>query len=166
MAQPNEPEIVFGPFHLDRANARLLRDGRPVALTPKSFDVLCFLASRPDRLVTKDELLNALWPDVAVTDASVKVCVREIRKALDDDPQSPSYIETVHRRGYRFIGQVAGDLGPQAPGATTSPAPPAAHFVDVKTSCDDSANPSPVRAAASGRWFSLPAGPAAARRHW
>lgn len=103
-AENNPSDILFGPYRLDRANARLLREGRPVALTLKAFDVLVHLASRPDRLVTKEELLSAIWPDVVVTDASVKVCVRELRKALDDDPKSPRYIETAHRRGYRFIG--------------------------------------------------------------
>src|SRR6476469_6472827 len=97
-------QILFGPYQLDRANARLLCGRVPVALTPKAFDVLHYLASRPDRLVTKEELLSAVWPDVVVSDASVKVCVREIRKALDDGPKTPRYIETVHRRGYRFIG--------------------------------------------------------------
>src|SRR4051795_2811010 len=99
-----EQEILFGPYRLDRGNARLLRGRAPVALTPKAFDVLHYLASRPDRLVTKEELRSAVWPDVVVSDASVKVCVREIRKALDDGPKVPRYIETVHRRGYRFIG--------------------------------------------------------------
>jgi DNA-binding winged helix-turn-helix (wHTH) protein/tetratricopeptide (TPR) repeat protein len=102
-------EISFGPFRLDAGNARLMCDGRPVAITPKAFDVLHHLASRPQRLVTKDELLTAVWPDVIVSDASVKVCVREIRKALDDDPKTPSYIETVHRRGYRFVANVNQD---------------------------------------------------------
>src|SRR5256885_953985 len=96
-------EICFGPYELDASNARVLRGGVPVALTPKAFDVLHHLAARPQRLVTKDELLSAVWPDVIVSDASIKVCVREIRKALDDDARTPNYIETVHRRGYRFI---------------------------------------------------------------
>src|SRR6185436_19275302 len=100
-------EVDFGPFRLDASNSRLLRDGKPVALTPKAFDVLRYLTSQPDRLVTKDELLSAVWPDVLVTDASVKVCVREIRKALRDSTKVPKYIETVHRRGYRFIAAVA-----------------------------------------------------------
>ena len=100
--------LSFGPFRLDAANARLLRDGKPVAITPKALDVLNYLACRPDRLVTKEELLSAVWPDVIVTDASIKVCVREIRKALDDGARTPTYIETVHRRGYRFIAKVGG----------------------------------------------------------
>jgi DNA-binding winged helix-turn-helix (wHTH) protein/tetratricopeptide (TPR) repeat protein len=118
-------EISFGPFRLDASNARLLRDGTPVALTPKAFDVLHHLASRPERLVTKDELLSAVWPDVIVSDASVKVCVREIRKALDDGAKTPTYVETVHRRGYRFIATVREAAAvPAAPAApTVAPAP-------------------------------------------
>src|SRR3954471_10425590 len=100
-------EVDCGPFRLDAPNSRLLRDGKPVALTPKAFDVLRYLTSQPDRLVTKSELLSAVWPDVLVTDASVKVCVGEIRKALRDSTKVPKYIETVHRRGYRFIAPVA-----------------------------------------------------------
>src|SRR2546430_866890 len=103
---PTVKEVCFGPFRLDPANARLLREGRPVALTPKAFDLLHHLAVRPQRLVTKKELLEAVWPDVIVSDASVKVCVREIRKALEDEAKTPTFIETVHRRGYRFIGAV------------------------------------------------------------
>jgi DNA-binding winged helix-turn-helix (wHTH) protein/predicted ATPase len=102
--QADGGRITFGDYVLDRANARLARGAAPVPLTPKSFDVLYHLASRPDRLVTKEELLSAIWPDVIVSDASVKVCIREVRKALNDDPQTPRFIETVHRRGYRFIG--------------------------------------------------------------
>src|SRR3954466_7128236 len=117
-----EQEILFGPYRLDRSNARLLCGRAPVALTPKAFDVLHYLASRPDRLVTKDELLSAVWPDVIVSDASVKVCVREIRKALDDGAKAPTYVETAHRRGYRFIADVQVlQSGPVAP---RSPAPP------------------------------------------
>src|SRR3954471_6004263 len=100
-------EVDCGPFRLDAPNSRLLRDGKPVALTPKAFDVLRYLTSQPDRLVTKSELLSAVWPDVLVTDASVKVCVGEIRKALRDSTKVPKYIETVHRRGYRFIAPIA-----------------------------------------------------------
>lgn len=119
---PSEP-IAFGPFRLDRANARLLCGERPVPLTPKAFDVLHHLASRPDRLVNKEELLASIWPDVLVSDASVKVCVREIRKALDDDADAPKYIETVHRRGYRFIAPVGAehpDIKQSKPHATSA----------------------------------------------
>ena len=102
---PLEPEVCFGPYQLDIANARLLREGCAVALTPKALQLLHHLASRPEKLVTKRELLSAVWPDVVVSDASIKVCVGEIRKALEDGAKRPKYIETVHRRGYRFIGE-------------------------------------------------------------
>jgi DNA-binding winged helix-turn-helix (wHTH) protein/tetratricopeptide (TPR) repeat protein len=106
--------LSFGPYRLDPANARLLRDGEPVSLTPKALDLLGHLARRPQSLVTKAELLSAVWPDVIVSDASVKVCINEIRKALDDGAKTPTYIQTVHRRGYRFIAAV------ESAGATTA----------------------------------------------
>src|SRR5258706_3416504 len=101
-------QVDSGPFRLDAPNSRLLREGKPVALTPKAFDVLRYLTSQPDRLVTKRELLSAVWPDVFVSDASIKVCVREIRKALRDSTKVPKYIETVHRRGGWVIRAGAG----------------------------------------------------------
>jgi DNA-binding winged helix-turn-helix (wHTH) protein len=103
-----------------------LRGGRPVALTPKAIDVLYHLASRPDRLVTKEELLASVWPDVVVSDASVKVCVREIRKALEDDADQPRFIETVHRKGYRFIAPVEGLNAPHMDAAGRATPAPAA----------------------------------------
>ena len=131
MRAARDETILFGPFCLDRGGARLLRDGRPIALTPKAFDLLHLLASKPGRLITKEELLEAIWPDVLVSDASIKVCVSEVRKALDDGAKTPQYIETVHRRGYRFIGM--GSAKSSAPATTpakqqppTRPAPSAA----------------------------------------
>src|SRR5688500_1518677 len=106
MSQSTAASIAFGPFRLERANALLLREGARVSLTPRALDVLAHLAARPDRLVTKEELLASVWRDPLASDASIKVCVAEIRKALDDDPQSPRYIQTVHRRGYRFIAPI------------------------------------------------------------
>jgi predicted ATPase len=69
--------------------------------------VLDYVLERPGQLITKEELLNAVWPDTFVGDAVLKVTVRQIREALGDDPKSPRFIETAHRRGYRFIGQIA-----------------------------------------------------------
>jgi DNA-binding winged helix-turn-helix (wHTH) protein/predicted ATPase len=99
-------QIAFGEFLLDHGNARLQRNGQPVPLTPKAFDVLSHLAAHADQLVSKKQLLAAVWPDVFVSDASIKVCVREVRKALEDDADAPRFIETVHRRGYRFVAPV------------------------------------------------------------
>ena len=102
--------LLFGSCTLDCASARLRRDGRVVPLTPKAYDVLLYLALHAGRLVTKQELFDAAWADVFVGDAALKVCIREIRKALDDDAQKPQYIETAHRRGYRFIAPSPGSL--------------------------------------------------------
>src|SRR6185312_5908515 len=65
--------------------------------------VLCYLAERPGRLVTKQELLDAIWPDVHVTEGVLKRAILEIRKALDDSTEDPRFIQTLHRRGYRFL---------------------------------------------------------------
>ncbi len=104
----------FGPFRLDLAAERLTRGDEALRLRAKSFALLRYLVERPGRLLTKQELLDALWPDIAVGDAVLTVSVSEIRDALGDDPQAPRFIETVHRRGYRFIG----GLRPSPPGLT------------------------------------------------
>ncbi|MGB7156575.1 MAG: AAA family ATPase, partial [Tepidisphaeraceae bacterium] len=117
-------EICFGPYRLCRRQARLLRDGRPVPLTPKAMDVLHHLARRPGELVGKQELLAGVWPDVIVGDASVKVCIREVRRALGDFADDPKYIQTVHRRGYRFIAEVVSPAGADATKASPPPSAP------------------------------------------
>jgi class 3 adenylate cyclase/DNA-binding winged helix-turn-helix (wHTH) protein/tetratricopeptide (TPR) repeat protein len=78
-----------------------------MVLQPKAFDVLHYLVTHPDRLVTKDELLDAVWPETAVTDAVVRNAIGILRKVLGDTAQTPRYIATVPRRGYRFLAQVA-----------------------------------------------------------
>jgi pimeloyl-ACP methyl ester carboxylesterase/DNA-binding winged helix-turn-helix (wHTH) protein len=108
------PTLVFGPFRLDVQNATLERAGMPVALTPKAFSVLHHLARHAGRLVTKEEFLDVVWPGVFVGDAALKVCIREIRKAIGDDPATPTYIQTAHRRGYRFVAPVTLVTSPHA----------------------------------------------------
>jgi DNA-binding winged helix-turn-helix (wHTH) protein/tetratricopeptide (TPR) repeat protein len=97
----------FGPFALDPSAFRLMRDGQVIQLSPKIIDLLLYLVARPSVLVSKDELFKALWPDVAVTDNALTQAVSELRQALGDDPSEPSYIQTVARRGYRFIAPVS-----------------------------------------------------------
>jgi DNA-binding winged helix-turn-helix (wHTH) protein/tetratricopeptide (TPR) repeat protein len=96
--------LHFPPFRLDLVAGQLFRGDEPVALRPKTFSTLCHLAERPGALVTKDELLAAVWPGVAVTEDMPRLSVRELRRALGDDPAAPRFIETVHGRGYRFLG--------------------------------------------------------------
>ena len=99
--------IIFDPFCLDLANERLSRGAQAIKVRPKAYAVLAYLLGRPGQLVTKEELLNAVWPETFVGEAVLKVTIRQLREALDDDPKSPRFIETAHRRGYRFIGQIA-----------------------------------------------------------
>jgi len=99
-------EIVFGPFRLDGQDERLWRDGQIVPLRPKALAVLRYLLERAPRLVKKRELLDALWPGVAVGDAVLTTSLKEIRRALRDSARQPRYVETAHGHGYRFIGAI------------------------------------------------------------
>ena len=96
----------FGPFHLDLREQRLLRDGRTVSLTPKVFAVLRVLVENGGHLVTKDDLLKHVWPDSFVEEGALNRAVSVLRKSLDDNPGGQRYIETVPKRGYRFVAEV------------------------------------------------------------
>jgi DNA-binding winged helix-turn-helix (wHTH) protein/Flp pilus assembly protein TadD len=96
----------FGPFLVDRHGYRVTRDGEIVPLTPKLLDLLLHLVDHAGHLVTKEALLDALWPGANVTDNALAQAVSELRDALGDEPKSPSFIKTVARRGYRFIARV------------------------------------------------------------
>ena len=87
-----------------------------IKLRPKAFAVLNHLVGHPGQLVTKEELLNVVWPETFVGEAVLKVTIRQLREALDDDPKSPVFIETAHRRGYRFIGQLEASEQVRTPG--------------------------------------------------
>lgn len=113
-------DVTFAEFRLDIANQCVWRGAEMIALTPKCYAVLCCLITRAGQLVSKAELLDTVWPDTSVTDASLKVCVRDIRRALNDPAAAPRLIATVHRRGYRFIGAVASLGPPTAPSLVDS----------------------------------------------
>src|SRR5213080_2678845 len=102
----SSPQWVFGPFRLDPDHACLWCEAQAIALPPKAFAVLHYLVTHPDRLVSKDELLDAVWPDTAVSDAVVRVAIGALRKVLGDMAQTPRFIATVPRRGYRFLAPV------------------------------------------------------------
>ncbi|MDX1815460.1 MAG: AAA family ATPase, partial [Thermodesulfobacteriota bacterium] len=120
--------LVFEPFRIDVADERLWRGEDVVRLTNKAFSVLRYLAERPARLVTKDELLEAVWPDTNVSEAAMTVCIRELRQALGDDAQAPQFVETVRGRGYRFVAKVTiGDRTP-AEGRADDSTPPTPCF--------------------------------------
>lgn len=106
---PLQPlRLTFDRFELDEADARLASSGKAVPLAPRPFAVLCALARSPGRLVTKNELLDAVWGHRFVTESVLKTTISELRAALEDDARKPRCIETVARRGYRFIAPIAG----------------------------------------------------------
>lgn len=98
--------IEFGNFVLDVTDRRLMHHGAGVPLSPKAHDVLLTLARHPGRVVTKDELLEQVWPDTFVNEGILTVHVSAIRKALNDEMRPPRYIETVSKSGYRFVAPV------------------------------------------------------------
>lgn len=112
--------LTFAEFRLDPERGQLLRAATPIALTPKAFALLEYLAARAGRLVSKQELLDAIWPNVFVGEAVLKGTIRDVRRALGDDSHAPQFIETAHRRGYRFVAPVVAEDG------HTQAAPPAA----------------------------------------
>jgi DNA-binding winged helix-turn-helix (wHTH) protein len=105
---PSLAQLRFDRFELDEADARLTCAGEPVPLAPKPFAVLCTLARSPRKLVTKNALLDAVWGHRFVAESVLKSAISEVRAALGDDSKQPRYIETVSRRGYRFIAAPLG----------------------------------------------------------
>jgi DNA-binding winged helix-turn-helix (wHTH) protein/tetratricopeptide (TPR) repeat protein len=105
---PDAPQsIAFADFRLDLRSGQLTQAGRPIPLRPKTWAVLCYLAERPGVLVKRDELFDAVWPDVAVTPDTLTKSIGELRVALGEDARAPRFIETVHRRGFRFLETAA-----------------------------------------------------------
>src|SRR5512139_4215610 len=98
--------LRFGPFELDVRSGELRRNGTTVRLQPQPFKVLVLLASRPGDVVTREEVQSEVWPAGTFVDfeQSLNFCIRQIRSALGDNANSPRYLETLPRRGYRWIG--------------------------------------------------------------
>src|ERR1700734_226406 len=96
----------FGPFQLDPGRRTLSRADSPVSLTPKAFDVLLFLVRNPNRLVTKEELLQAVWGDAFVEEGNLTQYISHLRKALGDNSEDARLIVTIARKGYQFAGDV------------------------------------------------------------
>jgi DNA-binding winged helix-turn-helix (wHTH) protein len=101
-----ESHLRFSPYRLDIKNERLLRDQALIRLRPKPFSLLCYLANHAGRLVTHDELRKAIWPSTFVGEGVLRLYLREVRVALEDDADAPRFIETIPRRGYRFVAEV------------------------------------------------------------
>lgn len=96
----------FGPFQLDTAEQTLSREGQPVALTGKAFQTLLVLVENCGRTLTKDDLLSKVWPDTFVEELTLAQNISTLRKALGDDKSDSKYIQTIQRKGYRFIAPV------------------------------------------------------------
>jgi pimeloyl-ACP methyl ester carboxylesterase/DNA-binding winged helix-turn-helix (wHTH) protein len=123
--------LLFGEFRLDAVRGQLFRGDEVIPLPPKAFALLQYMAGNPGRLIPKRELLAEVWPGVFVSDDVLKTTVRDLRRALQDDSQAPRFIETAHRRGYRFVA-----VPPVVPTAPTSPGPTAAPEVRYARSGD------------------------------
>ena len=113
----------FGPFRLDLTNACLWQADQPVPLRPKTLALLAYLVAHAGQLMTKETLLDAVWPKTAVSDGVLKTCVGELRKALGETAQRPRYITTVSRRGYRFLAPVTVSEPPETTRAAEPPVP-------------------------------------------
>jgi DNA-binding winged helix-turn-helix (wHTH) protein/TolB-like protein len=103
-----------GPFRLEPAEHRLTREGSPVSLPPKAFELLVFLVKNQGRLITKDEIMQALWPSSFVEEANLTVSISVLRKVLAEKESDLRYIETVPKKGYRFTATVKEVKSPQA----------------------------------------------------
>jgi DNA-binding winged helix-turn-helix (wHTH) protein/Tol biopolymer transport system component len=114
MATPAQsPSVIcFGPFELDAANVELRKAGVSLKIHPQPFQVLLLLAGRPKQIVTREEIRSALWGGNTFVDfeRGINSCINQIRAVMGDDPEKPRYIETVPRRGYRFIAAVSTEL--------------------------------------------------------
>src|SRR4029450_13433726 len=106
-AQADPIRVRFAAFALDEANASLLRDGNPVALAPTPFAVLCALVRKRGSLLTANALLDEVRGHQFVRDSVLRTAISELRTALDDDARQPRFIQTVSRRGYRFIAETS-----------------------------------------------------------
>jgi DNA-binding winged helix-turn-helix (wHTH) protein len=111
MTQPRAPiqsVIRFGAFELDAAAGELRKKGKLARLQPQPFRVLALLASQPGKVISRSDLKHEIWNGTVFVDfdQGLNFCIRRIRAALDDDPDSPRFLETVPRRGYRYIADV------------------------------------------------------------
>jgi DNA-binding winged helix-turn-helix (wHTH) protein/tetratricopeptide (TPR) repeat protein len=130
---------TFQSFRLDSTNHCLWNGEERVRIPPKAFDVLRFLVENPDRLVTQDELLEALWPDTYVNPEVLRKYILEVRKILGDRSDRPAFIETLPKRGYRFVASVSDDGAAEPLSASAAAVPLASTSLGGKDSADSAA---------------------------
>src|SRR6185436_1376715 len=110
-----EREVIFDRHRFDPRTGRLWAGRREISLTPRAAAVLGTLVARAGQLVTRQELFQSVWGDTVVSDAALTACIQELRNALADNARRPRFIETRHRRGYRFAARVQPLAAPPAP---------------------------------------------------
>src|SRR6476469_7710930 len=131
--------VTFGPFRLDMTNRMLSRGGVDVALPPRAVSVLWLLVARAGHVVSKQDLLDTVWKDAYVSDTSLAEAISLVRHTLGDDAQQPAFIQTLPRRGYRFVapvsvdGTTAPDTAAREPDALTETVRPSAGTVPLWT---------------------------------
>jgi len=130
----NSNVVRFGLFELDLQVRELRKSGIKIKLQDQPFQILAMLLERPGEIVTREALQRRLWPEDTFVDfdLSLNSAVRKLRQALADDSENPRYIETLYRRGYRFIGQVNGGAAAAEPVAVSATAAPAQTAVSAE----------------------------------
>jgi DNA-binding winged helix-turn-helix (wHTH) protein len=121
MATDSSPDYGFGPFRLEVGERRLSCDGRAVPLRTKVFETLRVLVEHSGRLLTKQELMQSIWPDTIVEENNLNHNISTLRRALGEHPTGQEYIETVPRVGYRFVAEVT-NLDGVTPAIARAPA--------------------------------------------
>src|SRR5882757_213171 len=121
-AKPDRDSVRFGKFVLDLVDRRLTRSGQPVKLSSRALDILCELAAVPGEVVSKDRLMEKVWPGRVVEENAIQVHVSTLRKALEPGSDGNSYVLTVPGRGYRLVGIDGGLNAPAHAGSTEMPA--------------------------------------------
>ena len=131
----------FGPFEADRKAYRATRDGAPLDLTSKQLDLLFHFLDRPGVLITKEELLDSVWPGANVTENAMAQAISDLREALGDDAAAPTFIKTVSRRGYRFVADVQSADAAAGPKPGATPSTPAPASASGSAASSDTARP-------------------------
>lgn len=107
MSDPADAVLQFGEFRLDKGTRELCRGGTPVHISPKAFDLLVYLLEQRPRALPKNELLDRVWPNTFISEATLTSAIAEIREVLADRARQPRFVRTVHRFGYAFCGAVS-----------------------------------------------------------
>src|SRR4030095_15998614 len=121
----------FSDFTIDIEQKVLLRGGKAIPIAPKVFETLLALVENHGRIVLKEELMKRLWPDTFVEESNLTFNIQQLRKSLGDNAREPLYIETIPRRGYRFMAKITPRVPPMAPAQPANiatgdkPVPPA-----------------------------------------